>query len=351
MPVTPLTIWISVLPLLVWQGGFEGVKIFWFYGGSIGLIIFWLYRVLKQKKDFVFLRADLFYLLWLLVLTISSLFGVHPFESVIGGSYRHQGVIFFLALWLTGKTIGILDLKARKKLFRGIGFAVLAEGIIVLYQFVFGKLYLGKPLGTMGEAGAAAGLLAIGSYFVFTSFPRILFILPTISILFTQSRSGILALAANMGFILNILSKKNRSLFVALGIIAAGALAVYFSQSKGTSFFENRNVIWPLAFNQIVKRPLFGYGAESGEVVFNQAFQKSGIPLSGLIIDRAHNLFLDVTMWSGTVGLIFFSWWLYLSYKKLKDGKRFAFFSFLIYSMLQPLSVVHWVLLVVILKA
>jgi O-antigen ligase len=351
MLVTPFIIWISVLPLLVWHGSFEGIKVFWFYGGSIGLIIFWLFRVLKQKKDFIFSNADLYYFLWLLVLVISSLFGVHPFESIIGGSYRHQGVIFFLALWLTGKTIGILDTKAKKTLYRGIGFVVLAESLIVLYQVVFGKLYLGKPLGTMGEAGAVAGLLAMGSYFVFTSFPKICLIIPVVSIFLTQSRAGILSLATYIGSIPNLFTRKSGNMFMALGIVAAGVLVIYFSQTKGTSFFESRKVIWPLAFNQIVKRPVVGYGAESGEVVFDRAFYKSGFPLSGLIVDRAHNLFLDVGMWSGVLGLILFGRWLYLSFKNLKNSQKFAFFSFLVYSMLQPLSVVHWVLLVVILRA
>lgn len=351
MLVTFLVIWISVLPLLVWRGGFESAKIFWFFGGSIGLIIFWLYRVLKQNKGFNFSQADIFYLLWLLVLTISSLAGVHPFESIIGGSYRHQGVIFFLALWLMGKTIETLDAKARKKLFRWIGFVVLAEGAIVLHQVAFGKLYLGKPLGTLGEAGAVAGFLAIGSYFVFSSFPKMYLIVPAISIVLTQSRAGVLAFTTNIGLLTGLLSKKFRFVFIILGIILAGTLAAYFSAGKGTSFFENRQIIWKFGLQEALNHPVLGYGAESGEVVYKSAFAKKAIPLEGLIIDRAHNIFLDLSMWSGVIGLILFSSWLYYSYKNLKNSQRFAFFSFLIYSMFQPLSVVHWVLLVVILKA
>lgn len=351
MIIKLFSLWLILTPFIIWDGFYEGPKVFVFSIAGFLLAIYWIIKIVKEPGTLKLDKKDLWYFAWLGILTISSLFGVHPQNSFLGGSYRHQGVIFFLTLWMAGKTLEMFGNNGKKMLFKGIGLAVLAEGIIVLYQIIFGKLYLGKPLGTLGEANAVAGFLAMGSYFVFISFPKAALAIPAISVILSQSRAGILAFGANAGFLLNYLNKKSRIMLAVLAVAAATALAIYFSLSKGMSPFESRQVIWPIAFRQVLNNPVIGYGAESGEVVFDKAFSQRGIPLSDLIIDRAHNLFLDVAMWSGILGLISFGWWLYLSYKDLEGSKKFAFFAFLIYSMLQPLSVVHWILLAVILKA
>jgi len=150
-----------ILPLIVWGGYYEGPKVFLFLIIGFVLILFWIYRTLIQKKFFELSKVDFFYLFWLLTLLISSLFGIHPLESILGGSYRHQGVIFFLTLWLVYKTVQIFNKDEKRFLYKGIGFAVLAESVFVLFQFASGRLYFGKPLGTLGETNAVAGFLAI----------------------------------------------------------------------------------------------------------------------------------------------------------------------------------------------
>ncbi|KKR74210.1 MAG: O-antigen polymerase [Candidatus Woesebacteria bacterium GW2011_GWA2_40_7] len=204
------------------------------------------------------------------------------------------------------------------------------------------KLYLGHPLGTIGEANAVAGYLAIGSYFVFESFPKLLLLIPVLAIFFAQSRSGILA-------VVPLLARIKKSFLIIL--IPVAVLSLYiFTVGKGISPFENRQIIWKLGIGQILQRPLLGYGAESGEVVFDNAFIKSGFPLSDLTVDRAHNLFLDVAMWTGILGLILFLGFLYQAFIRLEINKKIAFLSFLIYSMFQPLSIVHWILLIIIIN-
>ncbi|KKQ92526.1 MAG: hypothetical protein UT17_C0002G0189 [Candidatus Woesebacteria bacterium GW2011_GWB1_39_10] len=335
-------LWVSLLPLVVWKGGYEGPKIFYFLIGSIPLILFWVLRALRYKKYFVFSRTDYLFLVWLLILAISSFFGAHPAESFLGGSYRHQGVIFFLALWLIGKTVGILGSNRKKLLVKSVSAVILIESAIVLFQFLGNKLYLGHPLGTIGEANAVAGYLAIGSYFVFESFPKLLLLIPVLAIFFAQSRSGILA-------VVPLLARIKKSFLIIL--IPVAVLSLYiFTVGKGISPFENRQIIWKLGIGQILQRPLLGYGAESGEVVFDNAFIKSGFPLSDLTVDRAHNLFLDVAMWTGILGLILFLGFLYQAFIRLEINKKIAFLSFLIYSMFQPLSIVHWILLIIIIN-
>ncbi len=341
--------WLAFLPFVVWKSSYEGPKVFYLLIGSVFILLFWIIRVLKNKKDFEFSKADYFFLVWLVILFISSLLGVHPFESIIGGSYRHQGVIFFLSLWLIGKTVEILSKTQKELLIKSVGLSVVIESAIVLTQFLFGHLYFGKSLGTLGEANAVAGLIAIGSYFVNESFPKVFLILPIISVMLELSRSGIISLAPNLLVVLPKVTKKFTKPILFLVVGVSIVLLLTLSVFKNVSPFENRPLFWKMALQEISQKPIFGFGAESGEWVYNDAFKKAEIPLNNLIVDRAHNLFLDVALWSGIVGLLVFCGWLYQSFKNIKDvGRRNAFLSFLIYSMFQPLSVVHWILLLVI---
>ncbi len=334
-----------VLPFITWRGYYEGPKVFVFDILGFLLTVFWLYRIVRQKELLKITKVDLFYLGWLGVLLISSLFGIHPLESVVGGSYRHQGVIFFLTLWLVYKTVNLLKKPDRQLLNKSMAFAVLAEAVVVFLQYGLGHLYFGKPLGTIGEANAVAGFLAMGSYFVFQNADSIYFAIPIISILMAESRSGILALLPNILFVLKNLNSRIRMLLTILIVSAAVLIPVLISMTRSVSDVEDRQVIWRLGFNQIVQRPALGFGAESGEAVYDAAYRKNVFALEGIIVDRAHNLVLDVVMWSGLIGLVFFVGFLTAFYKNLGDKyKKLAFISFIIYSMFQPLSVVHWLL-------
>lgn len=344
--------WVSAIPFVVWSGYFEGPKVFMFLLLGASLSIYWVLRLLRNRSSLKINKKDVWFFFWLSTLTASSLLGVHPSDSILGGSYRHQGVVFFLSLWLVGKTAFLVGDARKKLLDKGLAAVVIAETLIVFYQLVFGKLYLGKPLGTLGEANAAAGMLAIGLYWVSVAFPKIIF-LPIFGVFLAQSRSGVLAILPNVGYLMNLVNIRVRNFLVVVALAFAGLVLLFFSLVKSNLPFdtvESREILWPLALRQITIKTILGYGAESGEVVFERAFKSHEILLSGLVIDRAHNLFLDVTLWSGVIGLVAFSGWLYFGYKGLKGiGKKMAFFSFLIYASFQPLSVVHWLLFILIL--
>ncbi len=343
--------WLSFTPLIFWHGVYEGPKVLWYLCGGIVLILYWVFKILWKKESFNFSKADKFFLLWLLVLFISSIFGTHPYESIIGGSYRKQGIIFFLIFWLILKSIGELK-TAKKKLFlKFIATSILVESITVIYQIATGQLYFGKPLGTIGEANAVAGFLSIGLVFTYSSFPRAISLIPIISSTLISSRTGLLALSANIFGFVNNFEIKHKKIIYGLIVVVVLAATVFLSINKNVSPFENRLLIWKLGVSQIAKRPILGYGSESGEVVYNLAFKNYNLPLYNLMVDRSHNLIIDTTMWSGFVGLLLFSLWIYYSFRETKNTtNKFAIGSFLIYSMFQPLSIVHWILLAFILK-
>lgn len=338
-------LWIALLPLIFWNGRFEGPKVLWFLAGGAGTIIYWLFRILWQKKKIFFSKSDYFYLLWLAILLISSIFGVHFNLSVIGGSYRHQGIIFFLILWLVRKTFLILEGSDKKMIYKYISFAVLTESIIVITQFVLGKTYFGKPLGTIGEANAVAGFLVLGMYFIYQTFPKLMLIVPAIPLFMEQSRSGVLTGLAMSGAFIDNFKPKAKIAIWSITILVTSILIMLLTSQKTNSPFENRYIVWKLGITSVVDKPILGYGAESGEIVYNKAFKDYGLPLHNLMVDRAHNLYIDITMWSGGVGLIAFIAWLIKRFKSLTGfPQKYAFLAFLVYAFFQPLSIVHWIL-------
>lgn len=343
--------WLAILPLIVWGGLYEGPKIIYFLVGIVGIIFYWFYRILKNKQNFKFNGSDYFFLIFIFSLLISSVFGVHPFESIIGGSYRHQGVIFFIGLWLIGKTIQTLSGNQKKLLSKTFGIIVMIESSILVIQYITGHLYFGKPLGTIGEANAAFGFLVMGMYFVLNNFSKFYLIPMYALVLFSSSRSGLLSLLLFSGVFYSKLKSSFRKPIILFAIILVTSAILYITIGKKYSWFENRPVIWKIAVSEISKKPILGYGAESGEFVFNKAFLSRDINLENIIIDRTHNLFLDILMWSGGLGLIIFIGWLYFSFVGLDSTtKKFAFLAFLTYSMFQPLSIVHWILLIIIIN-
>ena len=316
----PFTLWITILPLITWRSYYEIPKVSWLLTGGVFALI---YLIVKYKK-IVFYKKDYYFLAWLVILFLSGLLSDDIKTSFLGGSYRHQGVIFFFCLWVVNKVLSFFSKKEKSLLYKGIGFSIIAESVLVL---------IGYRLGSLGDINAVSGFLAIGIYFVYRYLPKWFLVLPVSAMLYNFSKSATLSL-------LPLLFKKINILIIVIIIV----LGFVIKPIDYSSPFENREVIWNHSISLIKERPLIGYGAESNEKIFKKAFYESGFPLSNLIIDRAHNLFLDVTLWSGLVGLFLFVMFLSESYKSINPELKKVFLTFLIFSMFQPLSVAHWIL-------
>lgn len=319
-----ISILIALIPLIVVSGMFEVPKVFAFL--TLGIILIF-YLILNNGK-IIFSKGDKFYLLWIFTLTISAVFGSDPKSSLLGGSYRHQGVIFYISLFLLIKFVNLLSPVQKIKLYKYISITIIIESLLVAF---------GYKLGTIGEINAVSGFLSIGLYFVYKSFPSLFVVFPLIGIILNFSKSSLLSL---IPYVL-----KRSNLVVILFLLI---LIFIIKPINNLSIFENRFVIWKHATSLIKESPFIGYGAESNEMIFRSQFAESGFPLSGLIIDRSHNLVFDITLWSGLIGFIFFAKFVFERFKNNDSEKQKVLLSFLIFSMFQPLSVVHWILFALI---
>lgn len=340
-----------VLPFVFWQGVYEGYKILLFWLGSFLLITYIL--VNKKKRDIVLGNInnwDIFYWLWIVLLTTSSLIGVHPLESLVGGSYRHQGVIFFISAWLVGKSLIFLSPR-RKKLFKNVVKIVfLFESILLVLQLILSSgLLNGRPIGSFGEPNAAGGFLAFSPFFLTN--PLILLI-TCLGIIVSQSRSALLfffvALFGKFKF-------RAKGIVVMVLFFVLSVISIFYLREFGKpAVVENRLSYWKHAYSSFLDRPLLGYGAESGEVVFEREYLKDNIILGNFMVDRSHNLLIDITMWSGILGLFTFGIFLFGSllntFKTKKQKKFYTLLGFLLFSFFQPLGVVHWILFFIVLN-
>ena len=358
-------IWITLFPFISLYGLYEGPKVWWLWTGGFFIAGWWLYRLYKNLPYHVY-AEDTWLLAWIGVLILASVFGIHPLDSIVGGSYRHQGVLLFFALWLIILTMRFLSSHGRSVLNIMLASGVVLESVVVLVQKI--GLYSARPLGTFGEPNAVAGYLAVGLYFYsrmkFKPFFKTLgYVLCIWAIVITGSRTGIAAVAilctvnilgrfmAHHGLIRKYFMLTGT--FLCLGFVSV-LLFLSFSANRQASPYESRPMFWMLGTQEFTKRPLLGYGAETGEIIYDRAFLRINTRLENFMVDRSHNVFLDVALWSGVIGLFVFIGWLTAvgcTFVRTRDFHKFgALIAWVVFACFQPLGVVHWLQLVLIIS-
>lgn len=342
-------VWLLFLPFVTWNGIYEPPKVIYFLIGAFCLCIFWLF----QTHLFIsgLSRRDLYFLTWIFVLFVSSILGADWQAGVLGGSYRGQGVVFFFGFWVLLKT---LEAFKSQKIYKRIIFIWTLVGVLAIFRdAVFGMFVNDRVVGLLAEPNASAGFLSLSTVIFYSS---MWFFIPFIllGIFLTYSKAGIASFLLILIFIaLRSIKKKAYLVFLLLLVIV---FLFLFRESfvRATSPFENRKVYFEYGLSAFFTRPILGYGAESTEKIYREEFARHNIPLEGLIVDRSHNMFLDILLWSGALGLVFFLGWLHQYARDLSRAgeyrKLIALGSWIVFACFQPLGVSHFVLLGVILN-
>lgn len=320
--------WLGLFPFVLLYGAYEGPKVLWLWIGGFFLSLWWLVKKQKPRRSW--------FLIWIFVLLFASLVGIHPLESIIGGGYRHQGVLFFFTLFLIGETVPTLSFQWKKILIAVLSCGVMLESVVVIIQKITD--WQARSLGTFGEPNAVAGFLAIGLFLIIRMKWKAAILLVIISIIATGSRTGIIAACI---VFCGLLGRKKYAV-VALGIVSI----VVIGFSRPYSLYENRPLFWRIATKAILQKPIFGYGAESSEYVFTKMFEKENIHLYDLVIERSHNIFLDVAMWSGIVGLVVFCRWVWEMIRRSRHP--WIIVAWILFACFQPVGVVHWIGLILL---
>lgn len=353
--------WLGLIPFVTLYGAYEGPKVFWFWAGGCVLSAFWAYRF-SRKASVGITTPDRWLLTFTGVLTIASLFGVHPVDSLIGGSYRHQGVLFFFTLTLVSMTLKALSVTALTRLRLVLMTGMCIETTMLIFQ----RAHMSRPSGTFGEPNAAAGYVMMGLYWVLqgrlSHWTRVMLICLMIAgIIVTGSRTALIAASfVLMGYLIpQIWKLRQKTIIVSIltgCIICVGVLGYVYvrasSITRPVSKFENRQEFWRVGFGEFIKRPILGYGAESEEIIYDNYYKSISMPLVDFMIDRSHNIFLDVALWSGIIGLIPFLIWMRFSVGKIMEAHDIvrcsAVIAWIFFACVQPVGVVLWIQLLLL---
>lgn len=357
--------WLASFPFIILWGAYEGPKIIWLWAGGFLLAVYWIVRIIRRGQ-FPIRPEDRWYVLWLCALFTASIIGVHPIDSIVGGSYRHQGVLFFLTLYLIAVSVRQIGKEFRARLGLILALGVVAESLLIMIQKI--SSWATRPSGTFGEPNAAAGYLVFGLFWLWKSayLSRTVRIagslLIYIAVIATGSRIGIIiaffVLVCSAGLPVSRIAHMRVILItVLLGGLMVIGLNRYvekkaFDIVHGQTDYENRIVYLRYGFEEFRSRPFFGFGAESGEYIYNRAFLKRSVRLEDFMVDRSHNLFLDIALWSGLFGLCAFMLWLAVVSQRLfaqHESDRLWFTAaWVLFACIQPVGVAHWIQFVIL---
>jgi O-antigen ligase len=368
---------VLILPLFFYPGvwfAFEPPKVVFF---QLMVLVSFLVWCLGKKKNVFKKNTDLKLILfiWFLVIFLTSILGFSFKRSFWGSEFRLFGILTFLELVVFALLVGGIseEKKNREKIIFFLTAGSFLVGLGAVYQMVLMALgkdvltYAGRVMGSLGQPNWLGGYQAAVLPFVFWEIKRnkglgrIFFSLVAtvllVSIILSFSRSALfsLSLMAFLGVILwQVREGKNIALSL-LPLLMCLFLFLILNKSRvfvNASFLEDRFSIWKAAGEAVLKRPFLGHGMDNIDKVISGIYFLRLRGVHTHYIDRAHNLFLDIWLFSGVGGLLSFLIVLRIFFGKtikffLKKGDFLVFclilstIGFLIFSQIETLSIAH----------
>ncbi len=315
----------------------------------ITLLMFSFYLVLalrspEYRPKFSWIMASV--LAFTLIIGLSNLFGQYPYKSFWSNYERMEGYITILHLvgYLLAITAVVTTSRYWDYLLKtSIGASVMVSfygisqlmGSVVISQ---GGVRLDGPFGNAAYMAVYIlihiflvlyywlGSIEKDNYSISWLYAPI-FLLETFILYQTATRGALLGLLGGLiisGVLLLIFEKKNKKIrkisgifIMGVGIIIGGFLLTmntkFIKESPVLSRFasislddnttKSRIVLWNVAYQGFLERPIRGWGQENFSYVFNKYFDPS---LYGQEqwFDRAHNVFFDWLIAGGILGLL-----------------------------------------------
>lgn len=283
---------------------------------------------------------------YIAIIFIASIFGADFYNSFWSNVERSDGLLtiihFFIFFLITTSVF-----KNNKDWMLLLNIAVFASVLVcvtalVEYFGVKNKFFINpqssRISGSLGNPAFLAGYLLFNIIFVsillfykknkFRIFYFAIILFYCFILYNTQTRGALLAFAFGIFLFLlfSIFNKESRFKKYSLAILVIMLLSIIFIfANKNSSFVQNTTAIkriasislkdattetrilnWKIGYQGLKDRPVFGWGYENFNIVFNKYFPPQFIknPSSELWFDRAHNSVVDVAVASGIVGLL-----------------------------------------------
>jgi O-antigen ligase len=145
-----------------------------------------------------------------------------------------------------------------------------------------------------------------------------------IIILFTGSRSGVIALGIMVVFSLLKHFSLKAAIIVSFILFVASLALPFFEQGQ---LFENRATVWETAVVAGSTKPLLGWGPGNTEIALRETAQRIGNALQYEYVDHTHNILLEYWVIGGSIGLGAFGYVLYSAFAhfiKLRKPREFV---------------------------
>ncbi len=321
------------------------------------------YKIRRWLSLSFFYKYLLIPCLFLLSLLITVIFSRDPAISFYGLYSRYQGLdsyIFYFLFFI----LLLSNIKTIKQIRRIIIAAVLSSFLVSLYglaqmagfdfkDWTEPAFITGRATSTLGQPNFLASYLLLvipltiyliirTSKFLIRFLWIIVFLFQILSLFFTYSRGGWIGLILGItltGLIYLWITKKNVLSFlknkklIKFSLLILFLLVVYTTcllcrsdffryRIKSSFDFKGGSVaarinFWQAGWQAFKKNPILGYGPETQGEVFVGYYKKDWAIHGNVNVypNRAHNLFFDILLTSGLVGLILYLALLYLFYK------------------------------------
>lgn len=329
-------------------------------------------------------KSHYIYLAFLLWIVLTSILGLSFGQSFWGSYFRIQGLLSWVCyslLFFVSATL-FEDKHFRKYASLAILAGSVPAASLAIIQFItlwfFGNtsqlLYSNRVISTFGQPNFLGAYLVMSLPFAWFFLKQVikswkvlvgfLIIVVILGIFSTLSRSAYLGLTF-LALLWGVYHYRLLLTGIIFSIVLFAILANLFPNlvykewyrfqvdtiSKWTA--ENRLVIAQKSLQLISQRPILGYGIENFSLAFPRVVTPKDLGLKDLVVDSSHNLFLDLTVQTGLIGLGLFLAFLTFSIKsglaqlKSAEGDKQGFIkasicvvvAFLIIHQFAPVSV------------
>ncbi|MCK4744744.1 O-antigen ligase family protein [Candidatus Parcubacteria bacterium] len=314
----------------------------------IEVVLFFYLLLILAKPSYLpkLSKAGWMLAAYIAIIFISSIFGADFYNSFWSNVERSDGlltIIHFFIFFLIVTSV----FKRSKDWLLLLNVAVIASVLVcvtalVEYFGVKNRFFINpqstRLSGSLGNSAFLAGYMLFN--IIFASILlfyqkhkfRIFYFIPMLFYCFilynTQTRGAILSFVFGIFLFLlfNIFNKKSRFRKYSLAALVIMIISIIFIfANKNSSFVQNTTAIkriasislkdtttetrmlnWKIGWQGWKDKPVFGWGYENFNIVFNKYFPPQFIkgPSSELWFDRAHNSVVDVAVASGTAGLL-----------------------------------------------
>lgn len=393
--------------------GYELIKVFVFLNLILLAGLIFVYLLSKKAIKIHWTKLKIAAAFFLLVLSLSSVMGIHPFESLVGKYPYYQGLILYWFLFLFFLIVSEAKLSL-KSISQSITFSAVIVALIAISQFILINafkidipVYAGRVVSTFGQPNLFSGFLLLS--LVWTPINKknwLVFLIIILGIIVSFSKTALILMGglgvylifkkmnyseASFGVSLRASSyvnqasmqqaarysgsiiKKARGFLIFLSVfLGLNLLVISVEQTRGivweeiirpltsnkieeNHIVEKRIYILPIMLNIYTGSPIIGFGLDSINDLYSRQFadfkpELRNYPplyfnLKNLNVDRSHNYFLDLMIFSGFIGLISYGFLLHLLFKKAKSYRLKVFLVlYLVWVQFQVQSIVHLML-------